>query len=194
MGRVLKGQGHILIALLGGILAVTFLMFPVPAEATTEEEKLKRAEALFIKASEMASKAQETSGIELTQKALELTRETSVLLAEIAFTAQETGDTDLAQEAMTVVNNLVDVVKQIMKAAQYIVQTSIDSHIVDAAREVLGRAEEVQNLNRATINTALATGVAPDPAESYKFLEEPRFKIPLQEEPHIHDTEPASPI
>lgn len=194
MRRFLKYQRHMLGALLGGVLAVALLVSSVPAEEMAAEEKLKSADALLINAYEMASKARETSDIHLAQKALELINEASALLAEIASIAQDTGNTDLAQAAMNVIRNLMGVINQVIDAAQYIAHTSTDSRTVAAAKEILGGVEEVQNLNRTTIDTALATGAVPGPTKEYEHPETYRLKMPVQEEPHIHDMEPASPI
>ncbi len=179
---------HILGILLGGVLAVTLLVSSVPAEKMVAEEKLKSADALLINAYGMASKARKTRDIELAQKAMELARETSDLLAEVASIAQDTGNTDLAQEAMNVIRNLIGVLNQVIDAAQYIAQTSTDSRTVAAAKEILGGVEEVQNLNRTTIETALTTGAVLG-TKAYEPPEASRLKMPVQD-----DMEPASPI
>lgn len=193
MKKFLKCQRDTLVVFVVSFLAITFLAVTVMAREMTPEEKLKKAAELSTKAFEMAAKAKDTGDAELDKEALELVNEASLLVSEVASEAQKTGNTDLAQEAMNMANKIGAAITQIITTATYIAWTSTDSSIIDAAKEILEKAEEVQDLNKTTIQIALASGAVP-PAEAYEPPEAPGFTIPVEEEPPIQDAEPASPV
>ena len=176
-----------------GFLTITFLAVPVLAEEMSPEEKLAKAAELSTRASEMAIKAKETGDVELAKKAMAIASEASGLIADVASYASETGNAELAQAAMNMTNNLDAAINQIREASQYFAQTSTDPGIVDAANEILAKAEETQNLNNNTMAILIASGAVPGPAEAYE-PPPPGFEIPVDEEPPIEDTEAASPV
>ncbi len=133
-------------------LTIILLAVPVLAEEMSPEEKLAKAAELSLQASEMAIKAQETGDVELAKEALAIANEVSSLIADVASYAGETGNTELAQAAMNMSNNFNAVISQISEASQYIAQTSTDFGIVDAANEILAKADETQNLNNDTMD------------------------------------------
>lgn len=174
-------------------LTITFLAVPVLAEEMSPEEKLAKAAELSTRASEMAIKAKETGDVELAKEALAIASEASRLIADVASYACETGNAELAQAAMNMIKNFLDAaIKQIREAAQYIAQTSTDPGIVDAANEILAKAEETQNLNNNTVAKLIACGAVPGPPEPEP--PPPGLEPPIDEEPPIQDTEPASPV
>ncbi|MEA3457551.1 MAG: hypothetical protein U9R21_02610 [Candidatus Thermoplasmatota archaeon] len=174
-------------------LAITFLAIPVLAEEMSPEEKLAKATELSTRASEMAIKAKETGDAELAKEAMAIANEASRLIADIASYASETGNAELAQAAMNMTNNLDAAINQIMDTAQYIAQTSTDPGVVDAANEILAKAEETQNRNNSTMKILIASGAVPGTAEAYE-PPLPGLETPVDEEPPIQDTEPASPV
>ncbi len=174
-------------------LTIIFLAVPVLAEEMSPEEKLAKAAELSTRASEMAIRAQETGDVELAKEALAIASEASSLIADVAFYAGETGNTELAQAAMNMSNNFDAVISQIREASQYLAQTSTDPGVVDAANEILAKAEETQNLNNDTMALLITSGAVPGPAEAYESPEMPVFKLPVDDEPHIKDTMAASP-
>lgn len=175
-----------------GCLTIAFLAVPVLAEEMSPEEKLAKATELSTRASEMAIKAKETGDVELAKEVLAIANEASTLIADVASYASETGNTELAQAAMNMTSNLDAAINQIREAAQYIAQTSTDPGVVDAANEILAKAEETQNLNNNTVAILIASGAVPGPAEAY---EPPPLglEIPVDEEPPIQDITAASP-
>jgi len=191
MKRFLKDKRRLVFV--GTFLAITFLAVSVMAAKITPEDKLRKAEELSIKASEMAANAKDSGDAEVAKKALELANEASLLVFEVASEAQKTGNNDLAQKAMNMANKVGAAITQIITTATYIARTSTEASSVAAAKEILRKAEEVQGLNKTTIQIALASGAVP-PAEAYEPPEAPRFTIPVEEEPPIQDAEPASPV
>lgn len=173
-------------------LTITFLAVPVLAEEMSPEEKLAKATELSTQASEMAIKAKETGDVELAKEALAIANEASRLIADVASYASETGNAELAQAAMNMTSNLDAAINQIREACQYIAQTSTDPGIVDAANEILAKAEETQNLNNNTVAILIASGAVPGPPEAEP--PPPGLEPPIDEEPPIQDTEPASPV
>ncbi|HUV50167.1 MAG TPA: hypothetical protein VMW78_04005 [Anaerolineae bacterium] len=175
-----------------GFLAIMFLVVPVLAQEMSAEEKLAKAMELSTQAYEMAIKAQETGAVELAKEALAIASEASRLIADVASYAGETGNAELAQAAMNMTSNLDAAINQIRAAAQYIAQTSTDPGTVDAANEILAKAEETQNLNNNTMAILIASGAVPGLAEAYE--PPPGFEVPVDEEPPIQDITAASPI
>ena len=193
MRKLLRCQKQILIVFVGSFFIIAFLGFPAMAIEITPEEKLKKAEELSIKASEMAAQAKDTGDAGLAKKALELANEASLLVFEVASEAQKTGNTDLAQEAVNMAVRVRAAITQVITAGTYIAQTSTDPEVVADADKITKEAEETFRLNNETIRIALATpGTVPP--EGYEPPEAPGLEIPVQEEPPIQDSEPASPV
>jgi hypothetical protein len=182
-----------LIVFVGGFLTIAFLVFPAMAAEITPTEKLQKAEELSIRASKMAVQAEDTGDAELAKKALELANEASLLVSEVASEAQKTGNTDLAQEAVNMAVKVQAAITQVITAGTYIARTSTDPKVVADAKKVVEKAEGLDRLNNETIWIALATP-GTRPPEGYVPPEVPGREIPVQEEPPIQDTEPASPV
>jgi hypothetical protein len=182
-----------LIVFVGGFLTIAFLVFPGMAAGVTPAEKLQKAEELSIRASEMAAKAEDTGDVKLAKKALELANRASRLVSEVASEAQKTDNADLAQEAVNMAVIVQAAITQVITAGTYIAQTSTDPRVVADAKEVVEKAEASVRFNNETIEIALATpGTVPP--EGYEPPEAPGREIPVQGEPDIQDTEPASDV
>jgi hypothetical protein len=193
MRKLLRCQKQILIVFVGSFFIIAFLGFPAMAIEITPAEKLKKAEELSIKASEMAAQAKDTGDAGLAKKALELANEASLLVSEVASEAQNTGNTDLAQEAVNMAVRVRAAITQVITASTHIAQTSTDPEVVADADKITKEAEEALWRNNETIRIALATPGAVPP-EGYEPPEAPELEIPVQEEPPIQDSEPASPV
>ncbi len=193
MRKLLRCQKQILIVFVGSFFIIAFLGFPAMAIEITSAEKLKKAEELSIKASEMAAQAKDTGDAGLAKKALELANEASLLVSEVASEAQKTGNTDLAQEAVNMAVRVRAAITQVITAGTYIARTSTDPGVVADAKKVVEKAEGLVRLNNETIQIALATP-GTTPPEGYEPPEAPGLEIPVQEEPPIQDTEPASSV
>ena len=193
MRKLLRWQKQILIVFVGGFLTIAFLVFPAMAAEVTPAEKLQKAEELSIRASKMAAQAEDTGDAELARKALELANEASLLVSEVASEARKTGNADLAQEGINMAVKVQAAITQVITAGTYIARTSTDPKVVADAKKVVEKAEGTVRLNNETIRIALATpGTVPP--EGYVPPEAPGREIPVQEEPAIQDTEPASPV
>ena len=193
MRKLLRGQKQILIVFVGSFLTIAFLVFPAVAAEVTPAEKLQKAEELSIRASEMAAKAEDAGDAELAKKALELAISATILVSEVASEAQKTGNADLAQKAINMAVRVQATITRVITAGTYIARTSTDPGVVADAKEVVEKAEGTDRLNNEIIRIALATpGTVPP--EGYEPPEEPGREIPVQVEPPIQDSEPASPV
>lgn len=196
MKKFLNGKSYISIVFIGGLLAITFLAYPVLAQEITPSEKLEKANELATQASEMAIKARETGDAELAGKALELANEAAKLVSEIAATAKATGNAELAQAVLNVANNIKKAINLVGVSAESIAQTSTDPATVAAANEIKENSEKAGIDNQENITTALASGAVPGPPEAAEAFTPPAptFTIPVQEEPPIVDTQAASQV
>lgn len=194
MKRFLNSQRRMLIAIIGVILTITFLAIPVIAEETSPAEMIRKAEMVSLKAAEMAAKARETGDIKLAGEALKLTNEALAMASNAAQIAQKTSDTKLAQQALNTANELRGTFNLLRVIAQNIMQTSTNQGSVSAARQLLAKVKETQSIYQATIGIALASGAVPGPPEAYEPPQGPSFRIPLEKEPPIQDTGPASQV
>ena len=192
MRKLLRCQKRILIVLVGSFLTIAFLVFPAVAAEITPAEKLQKAEELSIRASEMAAQAEDAGDAGLAKKALELAIKASRLVSEVVSEAR-TGNTDLAQKAINMAVRVGAAITRVKTAGTYIARTSTDPKVVADAKKVVEKAEGLDRLNNETIWIALATP-GTRPPEGYVPPEVPGREIPVQEEPPIQDTEPASPV
>jgi hypothetical protein len=193
MRKLLRCQKRILIVFVGSFLTIAFLVFPAMSAEITPAEKLQKAEELSIRASEMAAQAEDAGDAELAKKALELAIKASRLVSEVVSEAQRTGNTDLAQKAINMAVRVGAAITRVKTAGIYIARTSTDPKVVADAKKVVEKAEGLDRLNNETIWIALATP-GTRPPEGYVPPEVPGREIPVQEEPPIQDTEPASPV
>jgi hypothetical protein len=194
MKRFLNGQSHMLIVLIGGLLAITFLVHPVLAQEMSPSEKLKKANELAAEASDLATEARETGDVLKTEKALELANEASKLVKEVTATARDTGNAELAQAALDASNNIVNAINLVIASAENIAQTSTDPGKVAAAEKIKTDSETARDDNNANIRIAINSGAnQPTPgAEGFTPTAAPTFDVPVGEEPPIQDTQPAS--
>jgi len=186
--------GGKVIALIAGVMTIILLAVPVLAAEMTPEQKLAKAAELSAQASEMAIKAQETGDLRLAEEAMAIAGEASTLIAGVVTYAGDTGNTELAQAAMNAACNLGVTITRIGETAQYLVQTSTDPAVVNAAKTLLAKAGEVQSLNRGTMDLAMAAGATPPAAEAYEPPATPGLEPPVDAEPPIQDTTAASPV
>lgn len=200
MKRFLNFKNYKLITLVGGLLAITFFVYPVLAQEMTAADKLQKAEELSARAAEMAAEARASGDVELVKKALELVCEALVLVSEVAIEAKdpcnvelvgdalkvataaanvisgiaemakETSNADLGQGALNMANNVRIVIPQVIGSAQYVAQTCPDPGIVASAKEIMKQGEETQDINDNTIAAALDSGAVPGPAEAYERI------------------------
>ena len=192
MRKLLRCQKRILIVFVGSFLTIAFLVFPAMSAEITPAEKLQKAEELSIRASEIAAQAEDAGDAGLAKKALELAIKASRLVSEVVSEAR-TGNTDLAQKAINMAVRVGAAITRVKTAGTYIARTSTDPEVVADAKKVVERAEGLDRLNNETIWIALATP-GTRPPEGYVPPEVPGREIPVQEEPPIQDTEPASPV
>jgi hypothetical protein len=192
MRKLLRCQKRILIVFVGSFLTIAFLVFPAMSAEITPAEKLQKAEELSIRASEIAAQAEDAGDAGLAKKALELAIKASRLVSEVVSEAR-TGNTDLAQKAINMAVRVGAAITRVKTAGTYIARTSTDPKVVADANKVVEKAEGLDRLNNETIWIALATP-GTRPPEGYVPPEVPGREIPVQEEPPIQDTEPASPV
>jgi hypothetical protein len=192
MRKLLRCQKRILIVFVGSFLTIAFLVFPAMSAEITPAEKLQKAEELSIRASEIAAQAEDAGDAGLAKKALELAIKASRLVSEVVSEAR-TGNTDLAQKAINMAVRVGAAITRVKTAGTYIARTSTDPKVVADAKKVVEKAEGLDRLNNETIWIALATP-GTRPPEGYVPPEVPGREIPVQEEPPIQDTEPASPV
>ena len=183
MGKFLKGKRRLLF--IGTFIAITFLVVPVMAAKITPAEKLRKAEELSSKASEIAIKTKETTNIELATKALELVNKASFLVLEVVAEAQRKNDYVLAQAAINIANKIMKAITQIITAVTYIAQISTDPANIADANKIMKRAEEAKALNNKTIQAARTLVVKPGPPEEYK----PPREVPEIPPPDTETTE-----
>lgn len=196
MRKFLKNHhaGGILTVLIASVMAIILFVGPVLADEMTPEQKLAKAAELSAQASEMAIKAQETGNADMANAAMAIAGEASTLIAEVASYAGKTGNTELAQAAMNAAGNLGVAITRITETAQYLVQTSADPAVVNAAKDILVKSGEVQALNKGTMELAMAAGATPPPVEAYEPAAPRSLEAPVDPDPPIQDTTPASPV
>jgi len=126
----------------------------------------------------------------LASAALDVAEQTSLLISNIATMAQETDNPPLAQTALGAANIANAVVTQVAEVARLIAQTSTDRTSVEAAEQIVVKAETVQNITTQATSTALAAGAVPIEGEGF---EEPAAP-PAPQEPPLQDTDAASAV
>ena len=161
---------------LGTFLAITLLVVPATAAEITQPEKLRKAEELSIKASEIAVKAKETGNVEIAKKALELASETSVLLSGIASMVKETGNAELARTALEVANTTSTIVSGIAEIAIGTRNVELGQAVMKARNDVGIAIRKVLNSVQYLAQTstdpstayAVPSGAIHGPAEAYE--------------------------
>ena len=146
----------------GTFLAVTFFAIQAMAAKITPEEKLRKAEELSIKASEMATKAKESYNVGLAKKALELANQATYLVLEAVAEAQKKADPTLAQTAINTANSVMKAITQIIAAATFISQISTDPETIAGTKEILEKANKAKRLNNKAIQIVRSSVVEPD--------------------------------
>ena len=146
----------------GIFLTITFLAVPVMAAKITPEDKLRKAEELSIKASEMATKAKESYNVGLAKKALELANQATYLVLEAITEAQKKDDPALAQTAINTANSVRKAITQIIAAATFISKISEDPKTIADVKEILEKANKAKGLNNKAIQIVRSSVVEPD--------------------------------
>ncbi len=159
MKKFLRGQRRSLF--IGTFIGITFLVVPVMAAKITPEEKLRKAEELSIKASEMATKAKESYNVGLAKKALELANQATYLVLEVVTEARKKADPALAQAAINTANSVMNAITQIITAATFISQISADPKIIADTKEILEKANKAKELNNKAIQIVRSSVVEP---------------------------------
>jgi len=145
----------------GTFLAITFLAVPVMAAKITPEDKLRKAEELSIKASEMATKAKVSYNVGLAKKALELANQATYLVLEVVTEAQKKDDPALAQAAINTANSVRKAITQIIAAATFISRISEDPKTIADVKEILEKANKAKELNNKAIQIVHSSVVEP---------------------------------
>ena len=183
MKKFLRGKRRLLF--IGTFfVAITFLAVPVMAAKISPAEKLRKAEELSSKASEMAVKAKESYNVALAKKALELANQATYLVLEAVAEAQRKADPALAQAAINTANSVMKAITQIINTATFISQISTDPKTIADTKEILEKANKAKELNNKAIQTARILVVKPGPPEG-----KPPEEIPVIPPPGTETTE-----
>jgi hypothetical protein len=145
----------------GTFLTITFLAVSVMAAKITPEEKLRKAEELSIKASEMAIKAKVSYNVGLAKKALELANQATYLVLEVVTEAGKKDDPVLAQASIHTANSVRKAITQIIAAATFISQISEDPRTIADVKEILEKAGKAKELNNKAIQIVRSSAVEP---------------------------------
>ena len=176
MKKFLRGQRRSLF--IGTFIGITFLVVPVMAAKIIPGEKLRKAEELSIKASEMATKAKESYNVGLAKKALELANQATYLVLEVVTEAQRKADYVLAQAAINIANSVMKAITQIINTATFISQISGDPKTIADTKEILEKAKKAKELNNKAIQAARTLVVKLGPPEEKPPEEIPEIPIP----------------
>lgn len=145
----------------GTFLTITFLAVSVMAAKITPEEKLRKAEELSIKASEMATKAKVSYNVGLAKKALGLANQATYLVLEAVAEAQKKADPALSQTAINTANSVMKAITQIIAAATFISQISADPETIAGTKEIFEKANKAKELNNKAIQIVRSSVVEP---------------------------------
>jgi hypothetical protein len=135
----------------GTLSAIIFFTIPVMAAKMTPEDKLRKAEELSIKASEMAIGAKESYDIGLAKKALELADQATYLVLEASNEAGKKADPALIQAAINTATSVKNSIAKIIDAATFISRISADPKTIADAKEILEKANKAEELNNQVI-------------------------------------------
>lgn len=115
--------------------------------------------------------------------------------------ARAAGDEEAARKAEEQAEKAEEAIEKAEKAAEEAEKAAEEAmeaaeeldidKVRDAAEKAKDAAEKAKDIGKEVI------GVPPEvpaPAEPYEPSEEPGFEVPMEEEPPIQDTEPASPV
>ena len=159
MKRFLKDKRRLVFV--GTFLAITFLAVSVMAAKITPEDKLRKAEELSIKASEMATKAKVSYNVGLAKKALELANQATYLVLEVVTEAGKKDDPALAQDAINTANSVMKAITQIIATATFISQISEDPKTIADVKEILEKADKAKELNNKAIQIVRSSVIEP---------------------------------
>jgi len=105
------------------------------------------------------------------------------------------GEISDAQAALILAIAAEAAAKEVKAQATIMLENNPSSEVVAAANEAIKEADEAIKQAREAQEEAVEKGaVEPGEAEPYEPPTEPGFDIPLEDEPPIQDTEPASPV
>jgi hypothetical protein len=145
----------------GTFLAITFLAVSAMAAKITPEDKLRKAEELSIKASEMATKAKVSYNVGLAKKALGLANQATYFVLEVVTEAEKKDDPALAQTSIHTANSVRKAITRIIAAATFISQISEDPKTIADVKEILEKANKAKELNNKAIQIVRSSVVEP---------------------------------
>ena len=145
----------------GIFLTITFLAVPVMAAKITPEDKLRKAEELSIKASEMATKAKVSYNVGLAKKSMELANQATYLVLEVVTEAGKKDDPALAQASTHTANSVRKAITQIIAAATFISKISEDPKTIADVKEILEKANKAKELNNKAIQIVRSSVIEP---------------------------------
>lgn len=103
-----------------------------------------------------------------------------------------TGEISQAQAALALAQAAEAAADEVIKMATEMLNNASED-VVAGANEAISEAEAAKEAAKEAQQDAIDAGAEPGPAEPYEPPEEPGFDVPVEEEPPIQDTEPASP-
>ncbi len=139
---------------IGTFLAITFFTVSDMAAEITPEDKLRKAEELSIKASEMATKAKVSYNVVLAKKSMELANQATYLVLEVVAEAGEKEDPVLARASINTANSVMKAITQIIAAVTFISQITEDPKTIADVKEILEKANKAKELNNKAIQVA----------------------------------------
>jgi len=145
----------------GTFLTIAFLAVSVMAAKISPEDKLRKAEELSIKASEMATQAKVSYNVGLAKKALELANQATYLVLEVVAEAGKKDDPALAQASIHTTNSVRKAITQIIAAATFISEISEDPRTIADVKEILEKANKAKGLNNKAIQIVRSSVVEP---------------------------------
>ncbi len=201
----MKKRDHAVISI---FCCCSFLLFSVGLlNAASPYEKLNKAEALAVKASQIAIKAMENCDTRAAKKAINLVNQAAPLVLEATTDAQEMKDARLIKRALGVSGRIGATNTQIIILASKLMQCTMSvkglRDVVKISNHSLEMKQRLIKMNDDIVNAMSVLeleGVDIDIPFDYKVTKWDDFKypvgdeLPLRETEPIKDTEPASPI
>ena len=201
----MKKRDHAVISI---FCCCSFLLFSVGLlNAASPYEKLNKAEALAVKASQIAIKAMENCDTRAAKKAINLVNQAAPLVLEATTDAQEMKDARLIKRALGVSGRIGATNTQIIILASKLMQCTMSVRglrdVVKISNHSLEMKQRLIKMNDDIVNAMSVLeleGVDIDIPFDYKVTKWDDFKypvgdeLPLRETEPIKDTEPASPI
>lgn len=201
----MKKRGHAVISI---SCCCLFLLFSVGLlDAASPQGKLSKAEALAVKASQIAIKAMENCDSHAAKNAFNLVNQAASLVLEATADAQKMKNGGLIKRALDVSGRLGATNTQIIILASNLMQCSMSAKNLQDAVKISDHSKEMKQklikMNDDIVNAMSVLeleGIDIDVPFDYKVPKWDDFKypvgddLPLRETEPIKDTEPASPI